>query len=191
MPKGQSRREFIHHVAWSSLGGYLVLNTGACQSRRSRKQPANPWQGGHFLSDMEFATLAALCELVLPHDQDPGALDLDVPVFVDRALEDPDHRNRLGLVRKSLFAISKRYQEAHNTSFAAAGADSQAAFFRNWLAEGEQNEEFLLHLVSLTIEGAFGDPSYGGNKGEAGWRMLGYTQDACRPRGRSLPVHKG
>jgi hypothetical protein len=128
---------------------------------------------------------------VLPRDQDPGALDFGVPEYIDRAIQDPDEKNRLAVVRKSLFMINKRHTETRGRPFAGADTAGQAEFFRTWIAEGGRNTEFLQHLVDLTIEGSFADPSYGGNKGEAGWRFLGYKPDPCRTGYTSLRIHKG
>jgi gluconate 2-dehydrogenase gamma chain len=197
MAEGSSRRRFIQHVAWSSLGGYLVLSSSACKSRRAptptdeKQRRAALFRGGHFLSDGEFATLGALCELVLPRDEDPGASDLGVPEYIDRAIQEPDHKTRLAVMRKGLFTINQRHQEARGKPLFAASPEAQAEFFRGWTSENAKNAEFLQILVGLTLEGAFGDPSYGGNKGEAGWRMLGYKPDPCRPSRAALPIHKG
>jgi gluconate 2-dehydrogenase gamma chain len=171
-----------------------VLLAGAC----SKKQPppksaserkAELHRGGHFLTDREFATLSAICELILPRDQDVGALDLNVPQYVDRCIQTPEYKRVQIMLRRALFSIEKEFSAAHGSSFAQADTDAQNKFFTNWMANTERHG-VLVHMIDLTLEGAFCDPSYGGNQGEAGWHFLGYEPDPCA-KTRLVQVRKG
>jgi hypothetical protein len=46
---------------------------------------------GRFFTRQERATLNALCDRILPHDGDPGALALDAPRYIERLLTAFDH----------------------------------------------------------------------------------------------------
>jgi gluconate 2-dehydrogenase gamma chain len=42
---------------------------------------------------------------------------------------------------------------------------------------------FFQVLFTFTIEGLLADPVHGGNAGEVGWRIVGYTPSGPRPGG--------
>src|SRR5689334_6843968 len=84
------RREFVRQLALLGLGAMGIAQSG-CRPRAVAPAPpdaaAPPLQS--FTPD-ELRTLSAACERLLPRDQDPGALDLGVPGYIDRALAAKD-----------------------------------------------------------------------------------------------------
>ena len=83
-----SRREFVKHGTIIGIG---ALSTMACRSRRMKEAPASAARDAatavpalRTFSATTFATLTALCERILPRDQDPGAIDLGVPAYIDQ-----------------------------------------------------------------------------------------------------------
>ncbi|HZS37274.1 MAG TPA: gluconate 2-dehydrogenase subunit 3 family protein [Polyangia bacterium] len=170
-----TRRDFVHGVVWSSLGGYLVLAGGAC--RRARAPSAAP--ASRFFSDADQRTLTAACERILPRDQDPGAIDLGVSEFIDRALAgDRFYASTRAPLREALRALDREAAAAHGRAFAALDAIDQDAALARW----EERDAATFHtLLTLTLEGAFSDPIHGGNRGQAGWRLIGFAPDPLRP----------
>ncbi|HEY6887502.1 MAG TPA: gluconate 2-dehydrogenase subunit 3 family protein [Solirubrobacter sp.] len=72
-----------------------------------------------------------------------------------------------------------RYMEAHREAFAGAlealAGFEDAADQDALLAELERERPDLFEpLLAHARQGMFGDPSYGGNIGGIGWKLLGY-----------------
>src|SRR2546422_652263 len=72
-----SRRQFLQAL------GVLVAALAAPVTSASRALAA---VRGRFLTRRELATLEALCDRILPPDDDPGAKQLGAAVYIDRML---------------------------------------------------------------------------------------------------------
>lgn len=181
----ESRRVFIHRLTF--FGGGVVLLGGACQCDDDRKaaRPARPvglrpkhLTTSHLtFTDEEYATLAAATERILPKDEDPGALDAGVPVYIDRMLQSPELRQMKEDFIGGLGALQKRAQSLHGQPFSALTPDQQDALltaFKDAPADSAETKFYEL-LVVLTLEGFLGDPSYGGNKNQVGWALVGFS----------------
>src|SRR5215471_8174726 len=90
-----SRRVLIHRLSF--FGGGVVLLGAACK-RQGPKSPApeaerSPPDSGRahaIFNEEQWATMSAACERIIPHDQDPGALEADVPLYIERMLQTPE-----------------------------------------------------------------------------------------------------
>jgi gluconate 2-dehydrogenase gamma chain len=172
MARSITRRRFLQYSVYSTVGGYLVATLGACRRARNREPKLT------FLTTAELATTAAACERILPRDEDPGAGDLGVPAYVDRALKDNaqwGEQFRAGLHMLDEESLQRSRKPFHQTS--AIGQDN---ILDDWQDGTPEQAEFFRLLMRLTLEGAFGDPSYGGNNGGQGWRLVGF--EPCEPR---------
>jgi gluconate 2-dehydrogenase gamma chain len=64
------------------------------------------------------------------------------------------------------------------------------------LEKGEANlggidpRGFFEALLAITMEGFFADPVYGGNRGKAGWKLLGYP-GLPATYAQAVKTHKG
>jgi gluconate 2-dehydrogenase gamma chain len=130
-----------------------------------------------------FATLSAICERILPRDQDPGAIDLGVPVYVDRALATPE----LASAREVVLRVMPLVDRQARTRFGGKGfhevtPEQQDEILGLWEHGHDGGQHFFPVILSLTLEGAFGDPKYGGNAGGLGFAMIGFTPEP--------PLHK-
>ena len=75
-----SRRAFLRAA---SIGAVAIAWPTACRPPLApRGAPLSP----RFFSDAEFATLEALCDRILPPDQDPGAKELGAARYIERLL---------------------------------------------------------------------------------------------------------
>ena len=190
-PFSPSRREFIVEVVWASMGASLVV-LGGCQVRRgdtptpglepdaAPASPAPP-KDGRFFNALELATLSAACERILPRDDEPGAIDLGVPSYIDRMLTDEIMVNWREPVRRGLADLDEGATKLGAAAFTELGFAAQDEL----MAEIEKTTRgptgFFVRLMHLTFEGAFGDPRHGGNRDGAGWKLLGFTPDVCAP----------
>jgi hypothetical protein len=77
-----SRRAFLQAI---SLGAAAVAWPGGVLGGMQRRRGA-ALATPRFLDDHEFATLEALCDRILPPDQDPGARQLGAARYVERLL---------------------------------------------------------------------------------------------------------
>jgi len=228
---------------------------------------------GRFFTKKELATLAAVCDRIIPPDADPGAKALGAATYIDRLLSAFDHRvptifaggpfsnrnpypnnadgtpgrkrpkngfkkfmplTRLQELRwrSELFGSASLYTgKTDATSLALQALDANLGgplpglrdLYRDGLAKLDElatttaggsyttltsaqqdlvlraadgdrtrfpvdprrGEHFISILIRHTLEGCFSAPEYGGNKGGAGWRMLGLEGDD-QPLGYSI-----
>jgi gluconate 2-dehydrogenase gamma chain len=188
-----SRRSFIQRVSF--FGGSMVL-VGSCSREPSAgkrtEQPSAPLTSAHLtFSDAEYEAMAAACERMLPRDEDPGAADLGVPGYVDKALSD----QRMSHVREDfvngLRELMRRAQSQQGKPFAQLAPGEQDVLlssFKNSPKNSGAGHWYEL-LVVLTMEGALSDPSYGGNRDRKGWALIGF--DTSEPPTGYDGLHAG
>jgi Gluconate 2-dehydrogenase subunit 3 len=118
------------------------------------------------------AVLAAALERLIPEDEHgPGALEAGVGRYVEGALE----RGGDGVLarwRAGLEALDELARAREGAGFAALAPEAQDRVL-SAAADGPA-AAFFEELRGRAIEGMFCDPAWGGNAGEAGWRLLGY-----------------
>lgn len=147
---------------------------------------------------------AAVDRIIPPDDKWPGAADAGVVTYIDRQLAStwgggdkmylvgpwvPDAPTEQGyqlrftpaeLYRIALAETDAMVQQTHDgRSFAELGPDEMDTVLRA-LESGDlqlpsvPSPVFFETLLANTIEGWFADPVHGGNRGMAGWRMVGF-----------------
>jgi gluconate 2-dehydrogenase gamma chain len=150
-----------------------------------------PLLGGtwRFFTDTEAQTINALCERIIPSDQDPGASWAGVVEFLDRKLAGYYRRHRQ-LYRFGLRGV----HESSLTLFSKAFVDLACAQQDDLLRKLESNQapgsvwkqispaEFFNRLVDHTLQGFYGGPRHGGNRDAVSWRMLGLPTPPVRGR---------
>ncbi|MEW5740887.1 MAG: gluconate 2-dehydrogenase subunit 3 family protein [Myxococcota bacterium] len=194
-----SRRVFVRRLTF--MGGGVVLVGGAgvgCKDDKPpQKAPPPPPQAlvsSHktFTND-EWATLSAAVDRVLPKDEDPGALEAGVPEYIDRMLQTPALEQMRKNFVPGLAALERRAQKMFKTSFwkaTAAQQDELLTLFKN-SPETSGEARWYEMLVVLTLEGFLGDPSYGGNRGEVGWKLVGFELVGRNVKGDPKPPYDG
>jgi gluconate 2-dehydrogenase gamma chain len=177
------RRQFLTRVVWSAAGSYLAFAPGCRKPRRrdSRSEPApEPVPRDDLLTSAELATLAAACERLLPADGTPGAIDLGVPGYIERALSGSDYPRWRSSIRRGLGRLDQDAREQYAAPFAAVDATAQDALLARFQSDRVGPEPvFFRRLLHLTLEGAFSDPSHGGNRDGRGWDLIGFVPDPC------------
>ena len=154
------RRGFLQAGA---LGGLILAG---CERPAEEGSTASPTES---LTANERAGLDAIASRILPSDDGmPGAKEANVIGFLERGLTS-FYAFRLPLVRTGLADLEKRA----GGSFAALPPARQDEL----LHEVEQGEFFQL-VRALTLCGMFADPSWGGNREKAGWKLLGFEDRA-------------
>ena len=87
-----------------------------------------------------------------------------------------------GRYRDGLRALNEHSRAAHGKIFAQLPAQEQDAVLHGLesgqidlkLAQGLSTRAFFELVLQNTMEGFFADPLYGGNKGMAGWKLVGF-----------------
>ena len=130
-------------------------------------------------SPQQFRLIESLVDRLIPSDEiGPGARECGVAVYIDRSFGDALAAERAAF-SAGLAAIDALARERHGVLF----ADLEAAKKDEVLTAMENNEgagftpnsrAFFNRVRQLTLEGMFGDPFYGGNKGFAGWDLIRY-----------------
>lgn len=174
-----------------------------------------------FLMPPEAAFIEAAVDTLIPHDDiGPGALDAGVPVYIDRQLAGsygagigtnlqgpfskgaPEQGYQLPFAPRDIYRLGIKETNAviaartQGKSFDALTPAQRDALLHE-LADGKlafdsvPSRVFFATLYANTMEGYFCDPAYGGNRGKATWKMIGYpgvgriyTADIARYRNR-------
>jgi gluconate 2-dehydrogenase gamma chain len=156
-----------------------------------------------FLNVQEVAFLEAAVDTLIPADESgPGALEVGAVLFMDRQLGGefgrgdrlylqgpfaegtPEQGYQLRmtpaeLVQAGIADVNAYAQTAYQSRFEALPAATRVTV----LAGLEQHHielptvpagQFFEVLLELTQQGFFCDPIYGGNRGKASWKMLGF-----------------
>jgi len=159
--------------------------------------------GYEFFNVDESAFVEAAVDTLIPSDSTgPGAKELGVATYIDRQMAGgygkgdrlylegpfgectPEQGYQLPmtpseLIRAGIADVNVVVQKSHKISFAALSAKDRAAVMADLDAKKTElptvpTATFFGLLLQLTIEGYFADPMYGGNKGAAAWKMIGF-----------------
>ena len=155
-----------------------------------------------FFQPQEATLLEAMVARLIPKDElGPGAIEAGVPFFIDKQMagawgagerlyrSGPWHEGLptqgyqlpytpAELFRNALRAIGQEFQKAGH-SFESMAPDQQDAWLKQLQGDtrelnGVPAKTFFDSLWSMTLEGYFSDPVYGGNFDMAAWKMIGF-----------------
>jgi gluconate 2-dehydrogenase gamma chain len=193
-----TRRQFCEHTVLG-VGASIALSALGCRSQKSSAgtgtESTTPDSSAprafvpKTLGAAGFATLSAVCERVLPRDQDPGAIDLGVPEYIDGMAATPELAPVREMLAKVLPILDKEAGKRFGgKAFVDVEPAQQDAILDTWQHGNESRQHFFDVIVSLTMEGAFGDPKYGGNTGGRGFAMIGFTPDPPLKKMAPMPT---
>jgi gluconate 2-dehydrogenase gamma chain len=161
-----------------------------------RVDPATP----RFFTPDELAFVTAAVDRLLPADETgPGGVAAEVPRYIDVQLAGPwgrgDDRFVAGPEQPALPMLGNQSTQSRATfyrasiaalrtlpaarDFARAEPAARDAFLKS-LQQGEHDGEgldgtkFFAALLEDSLSGFMADPSYGGNAGFIGWKLIGY-----------------
>lgn len=147
---------------------------------------------------------AAVARLIPADDAGPGALEADVPYFIDQQLAG-DYGAGARFYHQGPFGATTPYQgyqlpltprQLYRAGMAATDRYCEETYSKRFAQlELAQQEEvlqglqgiagdvdlvdvpgatFFSHLLTDTKDGFFADPAYGGNKDMIGWKLVGF-----------------
>ncbi len=166
--KSSSRRDFLRLILISAGASSLL---GGCGHQTSR------WR---VFSESEALLADAVTEQIIPRDQDPGARDAGVINFIDKQLAghyrkyQSDYRSGLAGVEETSQALYQRSflrlkWEEQTTVLKALESDNPPG--KSW--QSQSSRAFFEMIRDHTMQGFYGSPRHGGNRGYASYRMLG------------------
>jgi gluconate 2-dehydrogenase gamma chain len=132
------------------------------------------------LTPAELLTLDAIAARLIPSDETgPGAREALVVRYIETALQ-ADYAAHLDDYHRGLAATDRYSQTRFGRDFVDLAEREQDAVLatveRGDAAGFEQpSSVFFATVRRHTIEGMFGDPSWGGNLHQAGWNLIGYS----------------
>lgn len=194
------RRDFLRGAAGLAFASATVPSPAGAGAGGG----AAPVYAPGFFSADEWAFVQAAVDRLIPADGNgPGAIEAGVPVFLDKQMQlpyghgaywymqgpfHPDAPATLGyqmrlapreLYRAGIAAIDRAARATHGKPFAALDAAARDAMLTlaDTAALGQDTAlaaAFFGLLLRNTREGYFADPMYGGNRGMAAWKMIGF-----------------
>jgi len=199
---GMSRRTWLKAAGASAALPALSTPSPAAPPAAAPAAAAKP-PGPTFFTAPERACIEAAVARLIPNDDlGPGALEAGVADYIDAQLAGawgagerlyqsgpwqagtPQQGYQLPLTPARLFRAALRglddeLTHTKSATFAKLPPAEQDAV----LADLEKSDRelagvparvFFDSLLAMTIEGYFGDPVYGGNRGMVSWRMIGF-----------------
>ena len=125
----------------------------------------------------EARTLEAIADRIFPATDSPGAVEAGAVEYIDRALAG-DYAGFLSEYRKGLRAIDRYARGKFGGKFVAlSDADKDAVLLNceaGQVSRFKKSAEFFETVRCHVLEGVFGEPQYGGNRGLVGWRLVGF-----------------
>jgi gluconate 2-dehydrogenase gamma chain len=155
------------------------------------------------LNETEHAFVGAAVDTLIPADElSPSGSDCGCAVYIDRQLASawgggaksyrsgpffkgkPEQGYQLGLTPAEFFsagiaAANDWSRKTYGHDFDGLPADKRVEALKE-MQEGKaefanfSSKAFFARLLTLTMEGFFGDPIYGGNRNKVSWKMLGF-----------------
>jgi gluconate 2-dehydrogenase gamma chain len=171
-----SRRKFMQITAVATAAGPMVACVGSL----------SPWR---CLNQDEARTLEAICERIIPADQDPGAAWAGVVTYIDRQLTGP-YRKLRKTYRLGIAGTNATSLALFGQPFAALTSTQQDSVLQtmdNGQAMGDHWKQvsaksFFDLVLSHAMQGFYGDPRHGGNRERVSWKMLGLPYPPVRGR---------
>jgi gluconate 2-dehydrogenase gamma chain len=154
-------------AAWLAADPELV-HAALAHARRTVAAPP-PYRFA-VLTPVQAAGLEAVAMRIIPSDGTPGAREAGVIHFIDQALATfaQDQKAQMLTGLDDLNARAKA-EWPGVASFAALAPERQDELLR-----GIEKTPFFGAMRFGTVVGMFGNPSYGGNRDQVGWKLLGF-----------------
>ena len=177
--------------------------TAPAASAASASATAGTAEGILTLTPTEQAFFAAAVDTFIPADEfSPSGSDCGLVVFIDRQLAGawgsgakmyrsgpfqkgkPEQGYQLPLTPRQFFAAgiaaaNEWSRKSYGKDFDRLAPKEREAALKV-LESGKaelpefNGKQFFEALLTITMEGFFADPIYGGNRNKAGWKMVGY-----------------
>ena len=167
-------------MALRTVGRRVFLQTGvsaaagitlACTSAPAR----GPWR---FFTTDQAQTVDAICEQLIPADQDPGAKQAGVVNYIDLQLSKRFKKHRRAY-QEGIEAVDAASRSKFTKRFVALTSEQQVEILNG---VEESSGAFFDLIVAHARQGFYGDPRHGGNRNRVSWKMVGLPFPPVRGR---------
>jgi gluconate 2-dehydrogenase gamma chain len=164
-----SRRNFLARTGRASLAAGLASQLPVLLSLTGCERAAETFS---FFTSAEARTMRAVAARIIPSEAGhPGAEEAGAVYSIDRLLTRPLYAAAAPIVRGGLAELDIRARAAGGRGgFASLSAREQVAIMREL-----ERAPFFEIVRTLVVVGTLAESSYGGNRGGAGWAMIGFT----------------
>jgi gluconate 2-dehydrogenase gamma chain len=165
-----SRREFVRFLTGGTAAVLISFNT-ACKNKISQ------WR---YLNEEEIGLLDAIVEQIIPADDFPGGRWANVSNFIDKQLDTYYMKLQIAY-REGLAAFEKTVIQMKGKKFEELPFREQTAMIEK-MEEGEfpgdywkdhSPADFFDMIKQHSLQGFYGSPVHGGNRGFISYHMLG------------------
>lgn len=166
-PEMLTRRGFLQaaaSAAWLAAGWPAIV--AAAEQAAAARDAGTPLET---LTPDEAADLAAIAAQIFPTDALPGATEAGVVYFMDSAL-----RTFMAGAREPVLAGLQDLNARAAAMQAGARFAQLPGAEQTRLLLAQEATPFFGTVRFMTIAGMFALPVYGGNRGHAGWKVLGF-----------------
>jgi gluconate 2-dehydrogenase gamma chain len=160
------RRSFLGAGLAAAAGGTVACTKGT---------GGGNWR---FFTPAQAQIVDALCEQLIPADQDPGAKEAGVVNYIDLQLSKRFRKHR-GVYQQGIEAIESAGRKKFGRRFVELTADQQVEVMN---AVEESSQVFFDLIVAHARQGFYGDPRHGGNRNRVSWKMVGLPFPPVRGR---------
>jgi gluconate 2-dehydrogenase gamma chain len=165
-----SRREFVQLFTGGTAAVLISFNT-ACKNKISQ------WR---YLHEEEIGLLDAIVEQIIPTDEFPGGKWANVSNFIDKQLDTYYRKHQLAY-REGLAAFEKTVIQTKGKKFEELPFGEQIAMLEKMQAgefpgdywKEHSPSDFFDMIRQHSLQGFYGSPVHGGNRGFVSYRMLG------------------
>jgi gluconate 2-dehydrogenase gamma chain len=130
-----------------------------------------------YFTRQQRALVSAAAARIFPTTATPGATEAGAVDYIDQALAEAYAADRV-LYRNGLRALNRHARRRFGERFTALNSRRQDAVLRDFergqIRDFHPAALFFRTLWRHTLEGVFGEPSYGGNRDLVGWRLVGF-----------------
>jgi gluconate 2-dehydrogenase gamma chain len=176
-----SRRDLLAGGA-ATIACALVPASSLTFSRTNPGQAGTPQISTpklEVLTATERQSLEAMVSRIIPAGSDgPGALEAGSARYIESALGEA-YQSAKKAYTAGLAALDAYANSNYGKSFVVLGEAEQDGILSEFeknvkVGEYTESSNFFEMVRRHTLEGMFGDPSYGGNANFAGWDLIGY-----------------
>jgi gluconate 2-dehydrogenase gamma chain len=173
-----TRRDFLLQSALYSGALWAAMNVPRPQALAAANASSTPVV---LTKPGEWKLVEAIAARVIPTDDEPGATEAGVVNFIDKALANED-KALAPVYAAGLPGIDAVAKKRFQKSFVDLGPAEQdevlaaldAGKGDGWPKGAVGQKDFFAAVRAHTVFGFLCDPSYGGNRDYAGWKVVGY-----------------
>jgi len=168
---GKTRRDFLKTGGAAFGSSWLAMNMpliiSAAQAAADNLQAGAAYKN---LTAEEAIELGAWVDQIIPPDESPGARETGVVYFIDAALGG-FMKETAPMLRQGL----EEFQQTVRSTYPPHARLSELSFEQQTQALKSAEETPLFGMLHfMTLCGMFSLPRYGGNREDAGWKLIGF-----------------